>query len=95
MCTFRFGLVVVVTSFESRLYLLGAFEAVPTGIVNVSGEIESKIIVPDISFHGVRPYFGETIFIHPIMVDFDWMIVFLNSNRMKSKSIPVSLSGYS
>jgi len=60
--------------FDPRLYMLGTFRAVPNGhvgVVNVNGEIQSEIIVPGISFRGLKPYFGETVHDHNTMVDFD------------------------
>jgi hypothetical protein len=72
-------------------FLFVLIGSVVSFVLNMDDQIESKMIVPDITFRGIRPYFGETIFIHHSI---DWMIVFLNSKRMKSNDIPVSLSVY-
>ena len=74
MWTFLLGLIGTSVAFDPRLYMLGTFQTIPNGhvgVVNVNGDIQSEIISPGISFRGIRPYFGETIYIHNIMVDFD------------------------
>jgi hypothetical protein len=72
-CIILFGAIGMAAA-DPRLYLFGTFKSVPNGhvgVVNVNGEIQSEIIFPGISFRGIGPYFGETIYNHNVMVDFD------------------------
>ena len=60
--------------FDPRLYMFGAFDTIPNGhvgVLNVNGEIQAELLSPGISFRGARRYFGETVYYHNTMVEYD------------------------